>query len=807
MIKKFFTAGIVLFFLAILIIPSVTHAQRPGCTLAPDTGQEICANGSGGVTTSGGRAGTNAENAEASSWGDYIFGGIAKGVGQALMSFSAGILAIVGVFFDTVIKVTIIDMATNIGNPQGLGGSITSVWATLRDISNMAFIFVLLFTAFKAMFELNFGSVSTTIRNIIIVALFINFSLFGTKVVIDASNIVAIGFYNSIRTGNSAQFNPGTGAGGPINFQGISGGYMRLIGLQSWFSSGILGSGNGLDAPQILLIGLMSSIFMFVTAIIFLISGVMFLSRFIILILVMVTAAPACVCYIIPGQKGHFDKWVETLKSQAAFAPIFFAMTWVTFRLASSPQFLGTLTLSSVTGAAGPVKDFTNIISQSPSSVSSAGLVLNFMIVMGLAVASLVFSKSVASKAAGFTTISGAVGTVGAGALAIGGRKTFGYLGNKISNSAQGALGSGNFIKRTAARAFTYGGDKLASSTFDIRNAKIPTNVIGEAIQGTIGRTGFGKKIGLNDVNIPAIAIGAGLAGGLIGEAGKKGYRETAAESKKRVDEIEAKEKAAIRVAKTQKAIEAGKDAKPGTPEYIAMEENLAKLSDKETEALVASNKELLKSQNFANMISVKQLEAITKSEQFSEAQKTDFKGVRFKDIDDAMKVGTPAAIGSIRTKIRDLSDSEIEMLNTSYLKNSEFVSHMKSGQIESINKSSRFATSHRNSLKEARRAPLKAAWIAGDRAFAAGATAAFDAEVNEAKRIVKGLGHKEIASLDLADLQRPTMLKVYNPNLLKRMVDEMNPADVPILRADIIANGDPATQHWFTTSDSDKFS
>lgn len=464
MIKKFFTAGIVLFFLAILIIPSVTHGQAGGPGLP----------GMNGVNP----------NAGDFSIGNYIFDGIAKGIGQALMSFSAGILAIVGVFFDTVIKVTIIDMATNIGNPQGLGGSITSVWATLRDISNMAFIFVLLFTAFKAMFELNFGSVSTTIRNIIIVALFINFSLFGTKVVIDASNIVAIGFYNSIRTGNSAQFNSGTG--GPINFQGISGGYMRLIGLQSWFSSGILGSGNGLGAPQILLIGLMSSIFMFVTAIIFLISGVMFLSRFIILILVMVTAAPACVCYIIPGQKGHFDKWVETLKSQAAFAPIFFAMTWVTFRLASSPQFLGTLTLSSVTGGAGPVKDFTNIISQSPSSVSSAGLILNFMIVMGLAVASLVFSKSVASKAAGFTAISGAVGTTVIGGAAFAGRQGIGRASKWVSDTQRES-----WSKSTAGRAGLWLANKGSNSTFDIRASdklgKIPG--LGSEM-GIIGKAG-----------------------------------------------------------------------------------------------------------------------------------------------------------------------------------------------------------------------------------------------------------------------------------------------------------------------------
>ena len=55
-------------------------------------------------------------------------------------------------------------MGKNLGDSSGIGGSITMAWATLRDIANMCFIFVLLYAAFKTMFDANFGNFQTTIK-------------------------------------------------------------------------------------------------------------------------------------------------------------------------------------------------------------------------------------------------------------------------------------------------------------------------------------------------------------------------------------------------------------------------------------------------------------------------------------------------------------------------------------------------------------------------------------------------------------------------------------------------------------------
>ena len=159
------------------------------------------------------------------SWFGDVVEGLFKAVSLLLVTISSFILIISGALFDWVVKFTVIDMAQTLGSDKPVGQSITTAWTTLRDVANICFIFVLLFAAFKAMFQLDFGGIGTTIRNIIIVALLINFSLFFTKVVIDASNIVSVGFYNSIVTSNNDVDSGLSGGafGSTGDFKGISG--------------------------------------------------------------------------------------------------------------------------------------------------------------------------------------------------------------------------------------------------------------------------------------------------------------------------------------------------------------------------------------------------------------------------------------------------------------------------------------------------------------------------------------------------------------------------------------------------------
>jgi hypothetical protein len=194
-------------------------------------------------------------------------------------------------------------------------------------------------------------------------------------------------------------------------------------------------------------------------------------------------------------------------------------------------------------------------------------------------------------------------------------------------------------------------------------------------------------------VTIPSIGLNTVVRDmDILGKGGTKGFKETREESAKRVREHEAAATSELSLAQAKKAVVEGSSAPVGSPAIGEMEKALAKLSDKETEALVSSNRDLLESQNFANAISVKQLEALNKSDQFSESDKSTLKNKRFSDINAAM-APSGAGASSVRTNIRNLSDTELEMINAEHLENADFVSHLKSSQFESISKSSKFTT------------------------------------------------------------------------------------------------------------------
>jgi len=812
MAKKFLTFGILLIVLMGVLVPRVTHAQNTDGACSPE---QLAA---GGITREAGAlvegrltlstycqiAGNSSDRGVFGGFLDPLVQSLFKGVGQLLMLISSLFLILSGKLFDIIVNFTVIEMAKNIGTGTGVGGGITAAWATLRDIANMCFIFVLLFAAFKAMFDTNFGNFGTTVKNIIIVALLINFSLFFSKVVIDASNIVSVGFYKSIVTSNQTSLTTGSGTINQAAFSGISGGYMKMLGMQTFYSANILDSFPG-EPLRILTLGIVSSIFMLITAVILLISAIMFAARFIILIFLMILSPLALIAYIIPGQQKQFDSWKDSLISQSFFAPLFFALTWVVFKVGST-----------LVGAIPGNPVWTDLVTK--ADAGSMNLLLFYVLITGLSIAALVISKQMATSGAtggAFKAISGGIGTGVVGGTAWGLRTSVGLPAKWLSERAglQTATKSNNFFARTGARAALYASEKARSATFDARNASIPTSVVGDAIQGTLGRTKYGKKLGLDDVNIPSIGMNTIVNDmDLLGKGGDKGYKETKEESDKRVHEREAKAASELAIAQAKKDIMDGAGATIGSPAYDAMEKALSKLSDKETETLVASNRELLKSQNFANAISVKQLEALNKSDQFSESEKGTLKGTRFKEIEAISDTAglaavakrstgaplTPAEIASAtrvetaRSRTKDLSDSELEMISSNYLdptspEGREFISQLKAGQVETItkNKSGKFAITQRENVKRERMRPLLDALAAGRLADIQSIVKRADIKTRVSYMKVDGRGTPPIKiALD------PAVLPTYNSKTLSRMAanDDMTDNDISTLRTAILA-------------------
>ena len=93
-------------------------------------------------------------------------------------------------------------------------GIIEAGWAILRDMVNVAFIFALLVIAFDMVLGRNDGNAKAKLLKVILVALTINFSLFMTYFVIDASNITARIFYNRINVDSSSAISGNSGVAG-----------------------------------------------------------------------------------------------------------------------------------------------------------------------------------------------------------------------------------------------------------------------------------------------------------------------------------------------------------------------------------------------------------------------------------------------------------------------------------------------------------------------------------------------------------------------------------------------------------------
>ena len=521
MTKKFLTFGILFIVLTGILLPSVVYGQdgpvpnsQSAICQANPTSKE-CQNSQSNVEKTECEKNPNSEacltsqkkseetkkNAENQGWGAAIADAIFTAIGHFLMAISAFILVISGKIFDFVVNFTVIEMAKNIGTGTGVGGGITAAWEVLRDIANMCFIFVLLFAAFKAMFQSNFSNLNTTIRNIIIVALLINFSLFFSKVVIDASNIVSVGFYKSIAGANTKTYEL-KGTEKNFGFNGISGGYMRMLGLQTFFSANILESVAG-QPVKVLTLGVVSSVFMLISAIVLLIAGIMFAARFIILIFLMILSPLALIAYIIPGQQKRFEEWKDSLISQSFFAPLFFALTWVVFKVGSS--------LVNTEG-----KQWTDLISKADDGAIT--LLLNYVLIIGFSIAALVISKTMAtSGAAGtaFKAVAAGAGaaTIGAGAWA--GRNTIGWGSKKFADSSmmRNAASSDKWYAG-AARAGLWTANKGKAGSFDAR---------------AVGDTKLMKSIGADK-----------YANDMLGTAGKAGGKGGYAKA----SEDKAKEKA-----------------------------------------------------------------------------------------------------------------------------------------------------------------------------------------------------------------------------------------------------------------------
>jgi hypothetical protein len=381
-------------------------------------------------------------------------------------------------------------------------------WKLVRDISNIFFIIIMIWTGFSAVFDTTNTSMKKVVPALIVNALLINFSLFATRVVIDISNITARMFYSQmvvceeINKDSSGKCLPDkikTGTGG---YWPLSEAIVGAFNPQKIFQASVLqqsttvsgDTANSLNTQDVTknstplsatdsanyfaVICLVGAFIMIIISIMFFKVMFLFLGRVVGLYICMIFSPFAFLSREIPMlgtiEKLRWSDWKEDLIKYALLAPIFIFFLYIIYILLSSKftQDIGSTLLS---------PDPTNVFE----------LVISTLIPLGIIYALMESAQKIAEKYAGsigksiqgfgekitgFAT--GAALGVATGGTALAGRNIVGRLGSRIAESEtlKNASASGKWYSKLADSTIGTG-SALSKSTFDARNTKAVKNL------------------------------------------------------------------------------------------------------------------------------------------------------------------------------------------------------------------------------------------------------------------------------------------------------------------------------------------
>lgn len=361
-------------------------------------------------------------------------------------------------------------------------GFLTEGWGVVRDLANMAFIFILIYIAMTVMLQAETAGTIKTLAIVIVIALLVNFSFFFTRVAIDTGNILALQFYNAIPNNGTI---PATAPGATPNRQAtkdLSASIMGAIGVQSLLSTATFSQAQKATQGSAWgAVGLYSVIFVAMAAMFwmlffaFLQVGIKFMLRIVALWLIIIASPLAFVARTMKQTQGYFTRWFDMLIQFSLYPAIFlfiylivakFATTILQANTNGGKDFFGSMINSAASGDA---------TTSTMGVIASVGIRLGFVLALlyvGLRVSDWIVKEgsSIATSATG--KITGA--SIGAAALA--GRNTFGRMGYMASQSK--TLQNAG-AKNAVGRSLLLGANRLGSATFDARNSKAASKTLG----------------------------------------------------------------------------------------------------------------------------------------------------------------------------------------------------------------------------------------------------------------------------------------------------------------------------------------
>jgi hypothetical protein len=431
-------------------------------------------------------------------------------MGYYMLFIMSWLLAISGLFLNVAVEFGVVKMSYWVGQLK----TINYGWTLVRDLGNLAFIFILLYVAVRTILGIEGTDTKRLIRNLIIIGLLVNFSLFFTKVLVDASNIVSIEFYKKI-----------VGSTGKIEDFSIQ--FAKPLGITTLYK---IDGGTYVDSTigdtfmTITIRSLGGTVFLFITALTFLYAGFLFTIRFIVLIILMILSPIAYFGFILPRTQQYAMKWWTALSGQLFFAPLYMLLLFLVVIFASNmSNYFNTNLLSSITPSV--TADKTGAVT-SVASMGPMAAALNFFVIIGFLLASTIIATVVSASSGGMIGnivkagnsrfnsalrrsrsfgVSGTKRVVGgatAGTLGAIGRNTIGRgaqatLDSKVGDKLRIQAELGNDRAKTKLAAL----EKTATGSFDIRGAN---SKVASVLGGPGGQGGYRGKLAAKQTKIEA---------------------------------------------------------------------------------------------------------------------------------------------------------------------------------------------------------------------------------------------------------------------------------------------------------------
>ncbi len=381
---------------------------------------------------------------------------------------TAGILVLAGYIFNAIL---FLGITKDFINQPFVG----ELWIIVRDFSNMAFIFVLLYAGIQTM--LGFPGWQKAVRNVVIIALLINFSLFFTKVVIDAGNVLAVGIYSSM----GAESKNAYATSGSTKERDLSGVIATAISPEK-FLAGTEKTTSAFVISVIFIIGAITNLL--VAWALFRVA-IVFVGRIIGFWFLMIISPFAFISLTVPKLESNFHDWLKNLLGLAFVAPVFLFFLYIIIRVLNSGVIGKAINVP-------PTTEFSFTMFLVP-------VLMVLMIYMALDKA-VEYSKKMAGGfgTLGATLAGGALGIAAVGAVAgVGALKVASSGLQKVGSYGKNADGTDKAgglarVARWTGTAGNYGAQGahvFRNTTFDPRNLPGASHLgIGAGTQQTTGK-------------------------------------------------------------------------------------------------------------------------------------------------------------------------------------------------------------------------------------------------------------------------------------------------------------------------------